>query len=188
MGGQRCVVVLTARSPLGRTGTVRWWPPGRSTSDRRPGLAWSPHPSNGEGPDFARGVSPDLCSLADFDHDGRTDLVFTQHGAETRVFRNLGMRPGLRVGLAGPAGNPNGAGAVVRLLSRDGLGPAHIVLAGSGHLSQDSLVPVLTSSNAATAVRVRWPGGKETESPVLPGAKAVNVTFVGEALASRGSR
>ena len=43
-------------------------------------------------------------ALCDYDHDGRVDLVVTQNGNQTRLFHNVGAKPGLRVRLAGPAG------------------------------------------------------------------------------------
>src|SRR5205085_10368361 len=36
-------------------------------------------------------------ALADFNEDGRVDLVVSQNGAATRLFQNMAARPGLRV-------------------------------------------------------------------------------------------
>ena len=55
-------------------------------------------------------------AVSDFDGDGRVDLAVSQNGAETKLYRNTSARPGLRVRLAGPAGNPNGVGAAMRWL------------------------------------------------------------------------
>src|SRR6185436_19958648 len=54
-------------------------------------------------------------AVSDFDHDGRVDLAVTQNGAATKLFRNTSARPGIRVRLAGPSGNPAGVGAILRL-------------------------------------------------------------------------
>src|SRR5262249_51828792 len=43
-------------------------------------------------------------AVADFDGDGRVDLVVTQNAAETRLFKNVQGKPGLRVRLKGPPG------------------------------------------------------------------------------------
>ena len=43
-------------------------------------------------------------AYADFDHDGRLDIAVTQNGAATRLFRNRGAKPGLRVRLEGCSG------------------------------------------------------------------------------------
>lgn len=117
------------------------------------------------------------CAVGDFDEDGRTDLVVAQNASETKLFRNERARPGLRVRLSGPAGNPDGLGAVIRLKSAAGLGPAREIHGGSGYLSQDSVVAVLGMATAPTHVVVRWPGGRTTETPVPAGTKEIKVEF-----------
>lgn len=114
-------------------------------------------------------------AVADYDADGRPDLVVTQNGAATRLFRNRGGRPGLRVRLAGPAGNPEGIGAVVRVRSAQGLGPAREIHGGSGYWSQDSPVPVLALPADPVALEVLWPGGRTRSVPIPPGATEVRV-------------
>jgi hypothetical protein len=99
-------------------------------------------------------------AVCDYDGDGRVDLVVGQNGAATKLYHNVGARPGLRLRLQGPAGNPTGVGAVVRLRFGERWGPAAEVHAGSGYWSQDSAVPVLATPEPPTTVWVRWPGGK----------------------------
>jgi enediyne biosynthesis protein E4 len=108
-------------------------------------------------------------ALADFDQDGRLDLVVTQNGAATKLYRNQGATPGVRVRLKGPPTNPRGIGAVVRLKFGERLGPARAVQGGSGYWSQDSTMPVLHPANQATGVWVRWPGGRETSQDLTVG-------------------
>ncbi len=114
-------------------------------------------------------------AASDFDGDGRADLVVAQHGAETKLYRNAAARPGLRVRLAGPLGNPTGVGATLQLKFGERLGPVREIRAGSGYWSQDSAVQVLAAPAAPTELFVRWPGGKPTSSPVPAGAKEVAV-------------
>jgi hypothetical protein len=116
-------------------------------------------------------------AYSDFDGDGRLDLVVSQNGDQTRLFRNRGAAPGLRVRLAGPASNPDGVGAQIRILYGDRKGPVREVQSGSGYWSENGAVQVFGMPSTPTAVWVRWPGGKETQVPVPAGAREVRVTF-----------
>jgi enediyne biosynthesis protein E4 len=115
------------------------------------------------------------------DGDGRVDLVVGQNAAPTRLFRNTTARPGLRIRLVGPPGNREAVGAVVRLVTEQGPGPAREIHAGSGYWSQDSAVAVLTvPTNAVVqSVWVRWPGGRIGTTPVPNGAKEMRLEFSG---------
>jgi hypothetical protein len=114
-------------------------------------------------------------ALCDYDGDGRVDLVVSQNGAPSKLYHNVGARPGLRVRLKGPAGNPDGVGAQVRLIFGQRAGPMRETHAGSGYWSQDSAVPVLGTPQPPTQIQVRWPGGKLTTSPLPPNAKEIQV-------------
>ncbi|MCZ6821041.1 MAG: FG-GAP-like repeat-containing protein [Calditrichaeota bacterium] len=103
-------------------------------------------------------------ALADYDHDGRVDLVVTQNGAETKLYRNVGATPGLRVRLRGSEDNRLGIGALLRVLYEDSAGPVREIHAGSGYLSQDSAVQVMGLKKQPTGLWVRWPGGRITTS------------------------
>ncbi len=118
-------------------------------------------------------------AVADFDGDGRVDLVVTQHRAATKLFRNVTGRPGLRVRLEGPPGNPHGIGVVLRLKFDERLGPAREIHAGSGYWSQDSVVPVLAAPTPPSQVWVRWPGGRITTADLPAGARGVAVSVGG---------
>ena len=99
--------------------------------------------------------------VADFDADGRLDVLVTQNGAETKLFRNVRGTPGVRVKLAGRDANPHGIGATVRLrYADDTRGPAQQVAAGTGYWTQSSSTRVLgTGSRTPVAVDVTWPDG-----------------------------
>ncbi len=112
-------------------------------------------------------------AVADVDEDGRVDLVVGENGGETRLYHNVGAKPGLRVRLTGPPGNPSGVGAVIRLKLGGRYGPAREIHGGSGYLSQDSATVVLGMPVAPTGVWVRWPGGKVTEGEVPKGAREI---------------
>ena len=119
-------------------------------------------------------------ALADFDADGRVDLVVTQNGNATRLFRNAGARPGLRVRLVGPPGNPTGVGAALRLGADGRFGPAREIHAGSGYWSQDSAVQVMATEAVATQIEVRWPGGSRQVAGLPAGAKEIALSWQGE--------
>jgi enediyne biosynthesis protein E4 len=112
---------------------------------------------------------------ADFDGDGRLDLVVSQNGTTTRLFHNRGGQAGLRVRLQGPAGNPDAVGAQLRLVYGERMGPLREVQAGSGYWSQNGAVQVLGLAGTPTAVWVRWPGGAETRTAVSAAAREVLV-------------
>jgi len=118
-------------------------------------------------------------AAADFDNDGRTDLVVAQHAAPLKLLRNRGARVGLRVRLEGPPGNLNGFGAQVRLRFGEHYGAVREIHAGSGYWSQNSSVAVLGKSAEPSHLWVRWPGGKVTESVVPSGVTEVSVDQAG---------
>jgi hypothetical protein len=116
-------------------------------------------------------------AFADYDGDGRTDLVVSQNGAETKLYHNEHARPGLRVRLVDGALNPYGIGGVLRLVYEGSRGPAREVHGGSGYWSQDGPVQVLglEGGKLPTAVWVRWPGGSETLTPLRAGQLQVTI-------------
>jgi hypothetical protein len=99
-------------------------------------------------------------ALCDFDHDGRLDLAVGQNTAETKLYKNVSGRPGIRVHLTGPAGNPDALGASMRLVMGQSQGALKEVQAGSGHFSQNSLEQVFSIVQKPAALWIRWPGGK----------------------------
>jgi hypothetical protein len=115
-------------------------------------------------------------AFADFDHDGRLDLVVSQNGGPTRLYQNLRARPGLRVRLAGPAGNPDGIGAVLRLKFAGGRGASREIHAGSGYWSQNGALTVLGLGEKPVALSIRWPGGRTVEKVIPEGANEVTAS------------
>ncbi|HXJ60303.1 MAG TPA: CRTAC1 family protein [Verrucomicrobiae bacterium] len=119
-------------------------------------------------------------ALSDFDRDGRLDLIVTQNGAATRLFRNTSPRRGLRVRLEGPRGNPDGIGAVIRARVGAHWGPAREIHGGSGYWSQDSATQILSATPPPEEIEVRWPGGKRTRTPVARGATEIRISLAGD--------
>src|SRR5205809_881944 len=127
------------------------------------------------------------CAVCDYDADGRMDLAVTQNGAETKLYRNREAKPGLRVRLHGPAGNPSGVGAELRLKFGQRFGPAREVHAGGGYWSQDSASEVLSTPEPPDEIWIRWAGGRVTTSVIPHAAKEILVDFDGR-LAVRDPR
>ncbi len=113
-------------------------------------------------------------ALADFDHDGRVDLVVTQNASVTRLFRNQLDAKGLRVRFDGAG---SGVGVCLRLCYKDGTkGPARVVQAGSGYRSANATTQVLGASGEVVAIEVAWPSGKKKRVPIEPGQSEMVVT------------
>ena len=113
-------------------------------------------------------------ALADFDHDGRVDLVVTQNASVTRLFRNQLDAKGLRVRFDGPG---SGVGVCLRLSYKDGTkGPVRVVQVGSGYRSANATTQVLGAAGEVAAIEVAWPSGKKKRIPIEPGQSEVVVT------------
>ncbi|MDZ7362793.1 MAG: CRTAC1 family protein [candidate division KSB1 bacterium] len=117
-------------------------------------------------------------ALSDYDRDGRIDLVVTQNAAETKLYHNLGAKPGLRVRLAGTKENPLAIGAIIRLIySNNVYGSAREIHLGAGYWSQDSVVQVFGVREGVKGVWVRWPDGHTSETPVPAEKHELTIRF-----------
>lgn len=113
---------------------------------------------------FGEGRAAAVC---DFDHDGRSDLLITQHAAPTLLYKNNGPA-GVRVRVQGTAGNPHAVD--VKLRSSKG-GPLHEIHAGEGYWTVNSPVVVLPANTAE--VEASWPGQPSRKIPIPTGSREV---------------
>ncbi len=120
------------------------------------------------------------CAVADYDRDGRPDLVVSQNGAATKLFSNIRGKPGLRVRFKGPASNPFGFGVRLVLESDGKKLPAREIHGGSGYWSQDSAAQVLAVSEHPSKLYFTVPGGARRAAEVPAGAREVEVGFNGD--------
>jgi len=103
-------------------------------------------------------------AVADYDQDGRIDLLVTQNRGTTQLFHNETAKPGLRVRL-------NAIGTTIRLKAGEKFGPAREI--------HQAGVQVMSMPEPPTHVWVRWPGGKTTLSQIPAGAKEITVDATG---------
>ena len=98
---------------------------------------------------------------ADYDGDGRVDILVANHGAAPTVYRNVfetGHR-WLAIDLAGRHGNPQGVGARVTVRTASGAQVQEVRLGGA-YLSQapPTLHFGLGRAEVVQSIEVRWPG------------------------------
>jgi len=116
-------------------------------------------------------------ALSDYDRDGRIDLVVTQNSAATKLYHNIGAKPGLHLRLVGAKENPLAIGTVIRLIYPNGYGPAREVHLGSGYWSQDSVIQVFGVRDGVKGIWVRWPDGHTSETRVPDGKREITIHF-----------
>jgi hypothetical protein len=114
------------------------------------------------------------CAFCDYNADGKVDLVVAQNKGASKLFRNVGAAPGIRVRLRGPSENSVGAGAVARMKSGGKLGPAQEIKLGSGYWSQESSALIMPQGQE---VEILWPGGKKSATPIPTNATEVTIDY-----------
>jgi tetratricopeptide (TPR) repeat protein len=111
-------------------------------------------------------------ALADFDHDGRQELVLkNRNGPQLRIFRNVipDLAPAIAFRLTGKSSNRDAIGACVTVETESGQ-QTRFLQAGSGFLAQHSKELFFGLGAAKRPVRaaIRWPSGLMQNLSNLP--------------------
>jgi tetratricopeptide (TPR) repeat protein/peroxiredoxin len=111
-------------------------------------------------------------ALADFDHDGRQELLLKNRNApQVRFLKNVipELAPSISFSLRGMKSNRDAIGAVVTI-ETGARRQTHVIQAGSGFLSQHSKELFFGLGEAKQSVRasIRWPSGLVQQLSDLP--------------------
>ena len=112
-------------------------------------------------------------ALADFDHDGRVEVVLkNRNGPQLRFLKNVmpHLAPAIAFRLQGKKSNRDAIGAVMTIETNVGR-QTKFVQAGSGFLAQHSkeLFFGLGEAKGPIKATIRWPSGLEQKVEELPG-------------------
>jgi hypothetical protein len=121
-------------------------------------------------------------AYADFDNDGRLDLLLSTNGGPVYLFHNepadaAKINKGLRIKLNGTKSNRDGIGATVKVTSA-GESQTQMLRSGSSYLSASELVLTfgLGQHPKAEAVEIRWPSGQVDHLANVDAGQTVTVT------------
>jgi enediyne biosynthesis protein E4 len=117
-------------------------------------------------------------AVSDFNRNGKTDLVVSQNGGETRLFKNSTEKTGIRIRLTGPDNNVSAIGSGLRIVYEDGSkGPLRTIQAGSGYRSQNSTTQVLGAAKTPSHIEITWPDGMTDEVSISEGRLEYEIDY-----------
>ena len=117
-------------------------------------------------------------AVADFDHDGRLDVVVNDLDGPPQLLKNVGASAGnwLAVELVGKAPNPDAIGALIRLRA-GGREQLRRVRSGTSYLSQDDFRQHfgLGAASKIEWLEVTWPLGEKTRLENLESGRILKI-------------
>ena len=135
--------------------------------------------SAGAGEDFQKAALHHGAAFADFDNDGRIDVVVSVLNGPAKLYRNVTPNAGhwLAFKLQGTRSNRQGLGAVIRVTLPDGRVLTNHATTSVGYASSsEALVRFgLADQQRASKVEVRWPGGRTEVMKDVPGDRVIDV-------------
>jgi len=135
------------------------------------------------GPDFQRAALHHGAAFADFDNDGRVDVVVTTLNGPAKYFHNTtsGRQHWLAVKLRGTRSNRQGLGATLRVTLPDGRLLHGQATTSVGYAcSGEPLVRFGLGAHArAKQILVRWPGGDAQTLADVEGDRIVEIEEAG---------
>jgi hypothetical protein len=148
---------------------------------RNLGGRWFEDVSAGAGADFQTAAFHHGAAFADFDNDGRVDVVVSALNAPARLFRNVSPGPAhwLALKTVGTRSNRYGLGSRVRLTLPNGsIRHNHVTLSVGYASSSEPLIRFgLGPYEMAKEIEIRWPSGRVQ---VLTSVRADQVVTVTE--------
>jgi hypothetical protein len=121
-------------------------------------------------------------AYADFNNDGRLDILLSTNGGPAYLLRNDApggavVNRSLRVKLAGTKSNRDGIGAVVRVTSAGEM-QTQMQRSGSSYLSSSELVLTfgLGQHEKADNLEIRWPSGQVDQLANMAAGQTITVT------------
>ena len=146
---------------------------------RNPGTGRFEDVSVAAGPDFQSAALYRGAAFADFDNDGKIDVVVTAIGSEARLFHNMssGENNWVAFHLRGTKSNRDGIGARVRVTLPSGRVLFNHATTSVGYASSsEPLVRFgLGTEKLLKEVEIKWPGGTVQKLQNVSGGRIVEV-------------
>ena len=135
--------------------------------------------SKDAGPEFQAPGQYRGAAFADFDNDGRIDIVVSNINGPARLYHNVTPNPGhwLAISLTGTKSNRDGIGAVIAVTLPGGAKLYNHCTTSVGYASSsEPLIRFgLGKEKAAATIQIRWPSGQTQELHDVPADQILKV-------------